>query len=88
MTVITGRQFRANQSKYIGLAQSGERVILSSKAGYMELTPVPKEDEEVKEHINSKYSLAMASKARNEFKEGKTLSFANASEAQRWMDSL
>ena len=43
MTVITCRQFRANQSKYIRMAHGGERLILSYRAGYAELTPVSDE---------------------------------------------
>lgn len=38
--IITGRDFRANQSKYIGIAHSGEDVILKSRAGSVRLIPV------------------------------------------------
>ena len=62
MTIITGREFRSNQSKYIGLAHRGERVVISSKSGYAELTPVSKEDKEVKEHLNAKAFLAVSSR--------------------------
>ena len=37
MTIITGRKFRSNQNKYIGMAHRGERVVISSKSGYAEL---------------------------------------------------
>jgi hypothetical protein len=36
MTIITGREFRPNQNKYIGMAHRGERVVISSKSGYAE----------------------------------------------------
>ena len=88
MTVITGRQFRANQSKYIRMAHRGERVILSSRAGYAELTPISEEDKKFDEYVTSDAFLAIASKARKEFQEGKTLKFENASAAQKWMDEL
>ena len=32
--------------------------------------------------------LAIANKAREEYKEGKTLKFDSASDAQRWMDTI
>ena len=37
---VTGRDFRANQSRYIGMAHSGEDVILRSRAGSVRLIPV------------------------------------------------
>ena len=38
--IVTGRDFRANQSKYIGFAHNGEDVILKSRAGSVKLIPV------------------------------------------------
>ena len=38
--IVTGRDFRANQSRYIGIAHSGEDVILKSRAGSVRLVPV------------------------------------------------
>ena len=88
MTVITGRQFRANQSKYIRMAHKGERVILSSRAGYAELTPISEDDKKFDEYVNSEEFRIVAEKARREFHEGKTLRFSSASAAQKWMDEL
>jgi antitoxin (DNA-binding transcriptional repressor) of toxin-antitoxin stability system len=45
MEVITAREFRANQSKYLGLANNGEDVILKSRGlGSFRLTPVTSQD--------------------------------------------
>ena len=38
--IVTGRDFRANQSKYIGFAHNGEDVTLKSRAGSVRLIPV------------------------------------------------
>ena len=38
--IVTGRDFRANQSRYIGYAHSGEDVILKSRVGSVRLIPV------------------------------------------------
>ena len=38
--IVTGRDFRANQSRYIGMAHSGEDVILKSRTGSVRLIPV------------------------------------------------
>ena len=40
MTVVSIRDFRANQSKYLGLAAGGESVILTSRAGSFKIVPV------------------------------------------------
>lgn len=40
MVVVTSKDFRANQSKYIGYAHSGEDVILKSRVGSVRLIPV------------------------------------------------
>jgi hypothetical protein len=42
--IVTGRDFRANQSKYIGFAHNGEDVILKSRAGSVRLIPVDTTD--------------------------------------------
>lgn len=88
MTIITGSQFRANQSKYIGMAHKGERVILSSKSGYAELKPIADDDKDIKEHCMSSSFMAIAARAKREHEEGKTLKFNTAADAQKWMDSL
>lgn len=38
--IVTGTDFRANPSKYIGIAHSGGNVILKSRAGSVRLIPV------------------------------------------------
>ncbi len=38
--IVTSSDFSANQSKYIGIAHSGEDVILKSRAGSVRLIPV------------------------------------------------
>lgn len=38
--IVTSRDFRANQSRYINIAHSGEDVILKSRAGSVRLIPV------------------------------------------------
>jgi len=38
--IVTGKDFRANPSRYIGIAHSGGNVILKSRAGSVRLIPV------------------------------------------------
>ena len=88
MTIITGTEYKANQGKYIKRANEGERVIISSHGGYVELKPVPETDKDVREHKDAKSFFIMATKAEKDMKEGKTVRFNSAIEAQRWMDNL
>ncbi len=40
MVVVTGREFRANQAKFLRYASDGEDVILKSRAGSFRISPV------------------------------------------------
>lgn len=44
MTIVSTREFRANQTKYLGMVDRGEHVILRSRLGRYRLTPVEKDD--------------------------------------------
>ena len=44
MIVLTGREFRANQSKYLGAARSGEDVVVKSRAGSFRIVPIADSD--------------------------------------------
>jgi antitoxin (DNA-binding transcriptional repressor) of toxin-antitoxin stability system len=44
MIVLTGREFRANQAKYVGAAQSGEDVVVKSRAGSYRIVPIADDD--------------------------------------------
>ena len=45
MTVISTREFRANQTKFLGMVSRGEHVILRSRLGHYRLMPVRLETE-------------------------------------------
>ena len=40
MTIVSTKDFRSNQTKYLDMANRGERVILKSRKGNFRLTPV------------------------------------------------
>ena len=44
MTIVSARDFRANQGKYFSMANSGEHVILKSREGSFRLVPVMPSD--------------------------------------------
>lgn len=88
MTVITGSTFRANQSKYIGMAHNGERVILSSKNGYVELKPVSDNDKEIENQKTSASFMAVAKKAEQYYKEGKGIVLKSHEDIDNYFNSL
>ncbi len=44
MTIVSARDFRANQGKYFSMVNSGEHVILKSREGNFRLVPVVAND--------------------------------------------
>ena len=45
MVIINSREFRANQTKYLGMAAKGEGVILRSRSlGSFKITPITEDD--------------------------------------------
>lgn len=61
MTIVSTRDFRANQTKYLGMAQQGHDVILRSRQGRFRLTPIEEEEkeEEPKRDITAEVCQAM-----------------------------
>jgi len=88
MTIITGREFRSNQSKYIGMAHKGERVVISSRLGYAELTPIGMEDKEISEQIKRKSFLAVGNRIKKKVQEGKMLKLDSVDELREHLASL
>ena len=44
MKVVSTRDFRANQTKYLNMVQAGEDVILRSRAGNFKITQISEDD--------------------------------------------
>ena len=44
MVVVTGRDFRANTAKYVGVALRGEDVVVKSRAGSFRIVPISEDD--------------------------------------------
>jgi antitoxin (DNA-binding transcriptional repressor) of toxin-antitoxin stability system len=61
MEIISAREFRANQSKYLGMASRGEEVILKSRGlGSFRLTPVTQQDMVTnKEDLTKRIGMAL-----------------------------
>lgn len=88
MTIVTGRDFRANQSRYIGSALRGEDVVLKSRLGSVRLVPVVEEEPaDTRNEITPALARKIA-KARKEMREGKTIRLSTREEIDRFFDSL
>ena len=59
MTIVSTTDFRANQTKYLGMVDRGEHVILKSRRGSYRLMPVEVEDEEPKRDVTAEICQAM-----------------------------
>ncbi len=57
MTIVSTRDFRANQTKYLGMALQGHDVILRSRRGSFRLMPV--EEEEPKRDVTAEICQGM-----------------------------
>ena len=73
MTIVSARDFRANQGKYFSMVNSGEHVILRSRTGSFKIVPISSDDivsnkrdlaaelrgalQEVKDHMEGKKQL-------------------------------
>lgn len=44
MMIVSTRDFRTNQTKYLNLAKNGEDVVLRSRTGNFRISPITKED--------------------------------------------
>ncbi len=44
MEIVTAREFRANQGKFLTAAKEGQSVLLTSRYGNFKIVPVTKED--------------------------------------------
>lgn len=45
MTIVSTRDFRANQTKFLDMALRGEHVVLKSRRGSVRLMPIEEEEE-------------------------------------------
>lgn len=71
MEIVSARDFRCNQGKYLTAARAGQSLLLTSRYGNFKITPVSEKDEiverdirmscsEVKAHIEGKIELPRA----------------------------
>ena len=44
MQVVSAREFRSNQGKYLNAAMNGQSVLLTSRYGNFKITPITEED--------------------------------------------
>ena len=84
MTVISIRDFRSNQGKYLGLAAKGESVILTSRAGSFKIVPVSEDDSVV----SKKEFFERVDEARRQIAEGRGTKVGSKEELDSLLASL
>lgn len=60
MEIVTARQFRSNQGKFLTAARSGQSVILTSRYGNFKITPISETDEIIEKDLRASYSEVKA----------------------------
>jgi len=84
MTLISIRDFRSNQGKYLGLAASGESVILTSRSGNFKIVPITEDDSVV----SKSEFLAKIDAARASIINGEGISIKGKDELSSFLESL
>ena len=84
MTTLSLSDFRSNMASAFDLVDAGEFVFVNrGRKKTYSLVLVKDDDLTISPQL-----AARIEKARQEYREGKTIKFANAAEAQKWMDEL
>ena len=85
MVVISSRDFRTNQSKYLGMAANGQGVVLTTRSlGSFKIVPINKDDTLMtKQELYQKIDRGI-----QEIKEGKGYKVGTKAELERFLDSL
>lgn len=83
MDTITVRDFRTNLSANFDRVDAGERILVRRRNRVYTIVPVEDDDLIITPELQAKID-----KARQEYKEGKTLRFESAEAVQKWMDEL
>ena len=83
MNTMTVRDFRTNLSANFDRVDAGERILVRRRNRVYTIVAVEEDDLTITPELQAKID-----KARQEYKEGKTLRFESAEAMQKWMDEL
>ena len=85
MVVISSRDFRSNQSKYLGMVANGQVVVLTTrKLGSFKIVPINDDDTLItKEELYRKIDRGL-----QEIKEGKGYTVGTREDLERFLDTL
>ena len=85
MVIINSRQFRSNQSKYLGMVANGESIILRSRSyGSFKIVPVTEDDTLMsKEEFYRRVDNGI-----RQLQEGKYTAISNKQELDEFLEAL
>lgn len=85
MVIINSRQFRSNQSKYLGMVANGESIILRSRSyGSFKIVPITDDDTLMsKEEFYRRIDNGI-----RQLQEGKYTEISNKQELDEFLESL
>jgi antitoxin (DNA-binding transcriptional repressor) of toxin-antitoxin stability system len=88
MIIVSGRDFRANQSKYITDAYNGEDVIITSRVGNVRIVPIVSDDIVIGRNEISAELAALIDQARADFRNGNSVTLKTPEDIDHYLDSL
>lgn len=83
MHTLSIRDFRSNMASSLDMVDAGERVLIRRKRQTYAIIPVDDDDLTITPELQAKIE-----EARKDHREGRTLKFQSAAEAQRWIEQL
>lgn len=85
MEVISCRDFRSNQSKYLGMAAKGQGIILKTRSlGSFKITPLTEDDT----LMSKEEFFRKLDRARQEIEAGKGTVLKNKEDIDRFLEAL
>ncbi len=60
MQIVSAREFRENQGKFLTAARNGQSVLLTSRYGNFKIMPITDADEIIERDIRASYAEVMA----------------------------
>lgn len=83
MNTLSVRQFRDNMAESFNMVDAGEQILIRRRSKMYAVIPIDRDDFSITPALQKKID-----QAREECGKGRTKKFKNASEAQKWLDTL
>ncbi len=84
MQIVTAREFRSNQGKFLGAAKRGQDVLLTSRYGNFRIIPITEDDA----LMSKEEYFAKIEKSISEVRKGKTYAMKQEESLENFLDRM